>query len=84
MKNRAKEERDKSAVNVEQYRKIVHQLEVENNIITKEVEKFKEECLKLNKLLGNNYNINEIDSIINLPDSIKAVSKKFNKRKKKK
>jgi thymidylate synthase len=84
MKNTAEEERRKATASGELYKKTVHQLEMENSIITKEVDKLKEECLRLNKLLGNDYDINKIDSIINLPDSIKVNLNSKNKIKRRK
>jgi hypothetical protein len=49
-----------------------------------ERDNLKLECQRLNSLLGNDYNISEIDSIIILPDSLKITNKKSRGKKRNK
>lgn len=64
--------------------KQINKLQEEKNKAKEEVDKLKEECIRLNNLLGNNYNTSKIDSIVNLPDSIKINLNSKEKRKRKK
>ncbi len=63
--------------------KQINKLQEEKNKAKEEVDKLKEECIRLNNLLGNNYNTSKIDSIVNLPDSIKVNLNSKEKRKRK-
>jgi len=58
-------------------------IEIERQLLITERNKLKAECQRLNSLLGNDYNTIELDSIIELPDSLKIDKKTRNKKKRK-
>lgn len=84
MKNRAELHRIEALTAKEESVRMVSQLKEENAKIEREVNELKKECMRLNMLLGNDYNVNEIDSIVGLPDSLKLEPKKTKNKKRNK
>jgi hypothetical protein len=71
--------------------KLIYELKEEKSAVINERNKLKRECLKLNNLLGNDYNIappptEGADSLVNVPDTIidNPISEKKRRNKKRK
>lgn len=70
MKEMADSERSEAIKAKETSEKLIYELKEEKSAVINERNKLKKECLRLNNLLGNNYGIEIIDSLVNRPDSL--------------